>query len=251
MSWAGRRRFIILALLIAVGVSVASITLIATLHQTPSCTDGIQNQDEDGVDCGGACRYLCTALQEPPTTLFTQAIPNGTGRTDVIASIENKNATAAAKSVPYSIVLYGADRAFIQQVSGTVDLAPGATARVFVPGVASGARSVAQAFLTIDTALVQWYAASRPSVPQVAAVSCPLPSDTPRIIATLSNVETSPVSNLKVIVAVFNTENNVIAASQTIVPYIPSQGSALATFTWNTPFSAPCGRVEVTPVVAL
>ena len=31
---------------------------------TPSCMDGIQNQGEGGVDCGGPCAMLCSSCME-------------------------------------------------------------------------------------------------------------------------------------------------------------------------------------------
>ena len=39
---------------------------------TPTCTDGVQNGDETGVDCGGSCPNSCT-----PTPTCTDGIQNG------------------------------------------------------------------------------------------------------------------------------------------------------------------------------
>src|SRR3989344_7202851 len=95
MSWAARRRFIILLIIGAVVVAFLTTVGIATFYDAPSCTDSKQNQDETGIDCGGSCSRICTAEAQPPTVLFTKAIQNGEGRVDVIAEIENKNADAA------------------------------------------------------------------------------------------------------------------------------------------------------------
>src|SRR3989344_2953978 len=100
MTWAGERRLIVLSILGAILVAFIVIILIATFYKSPTCTDGVRNQNEQGIDCGGSCSYLCTANEEPPTVLFTKAIPSGVGRLDVVALVENKNATAAAKDVP-------------------------------------------------------------------------------------------------------------------------------------------------------
>src|SRR3989344_1263580 len=97
MSWAARRRFFILLIVGAVAVAFLTTIGIAIFYNAPSCTDNKQNQDEAGVDCGGACSYLCIEQQLPPTVLFTKAIKNGDGRVDVVALIENKNSSAAAK----------------------------------------------------------------------------------------------------------------------------------------------------------
>ncbi len=253
MSWAGRRRFIILSILGAVVLAIAAVTIIATLHHTPSCTDGIQNQGEQGVDCGGPCPYLCSANENPPTVLFTALVGNGQGRTDVIAEIENKNTDAAAKNVPYTIALYNASHVLVRDISGSVDLAPGATVPVYLPGVESGTHTVTSAFLSIDPAEVHWYRlASDPRiVPQVSNVVVAATSTAPLITATLDNPSTDLLTQVLAIVLVHDERGNVIAASQTIVPTIPPLGSATATFAWNVPFQGTAITTEVIPVIPL
>ena len=253
MSWAARRRFIIALIVGAVVVAFLATLSIATLYKAPSCTDGVQNQDETGVDCGGACSYLCIEQQHPPTVLFTKAIQNGTGRTDIIASVENKNVAVAAKNVPYSITLYGADQSLIQRVTGTLDLPPSVSVPIFVPDIPSGKQVVANAFLDIDASAPQWFSlpVDPRIMPTVSNTKHSGPSDAPRIEAVLSNPSITTLTNVKAIVLVRNDRGDVIAASSTIVPIIPAQGRATATFTWNGAFSSASASVEVVPIIPL
>ena len=136
MSWAARRRFFVLLIVGAIAATFIAVLSIATLYKSPSCTDGVENQGEAGIDCGSPCALLCTNQQHPPTVLFTKAFTDtSTGRTVVVASVENKNNTSAAKNVPYRAILYGENQTLIQSVSGTFDLPPGATATVFIPNI--------------------------------------------------------------------------------------------------------------------
>ena len=253
MSWAARRRFLILLLIGAVVLAIAAVTLIATLHHTPSCTDGIQNQGEQGIDCGGPCPYLCSALEQAPTVLFTKAIPNGTGRTDVVAEVVNKNADAAAKGVAYTITLYDASHAFVQSVSGTLDLPPATSVSVFVPGVASGNQVVASAFLSVQASSIAWFKQSGDPrlLPKISNVTAGGTPDAPRVEAVLTDPSTTPLTQVKVIALVKDDAGNVIAASQTILPTIPGQGSATATFTWGAPFPGNPATIDVEPVIPL
>lgn len=252
MSWAARRRFIILFTLSAVAVAFFAIVGIATFTEAPSCTDDIQNQDEAGIDCGGSCAYLCADQAHAPTVLFTKAILNGTGRTDVIASIENVNAGAAAKNVPYTLTLYGAGQVFVQEVTGTLDLPPSSAVPVFVPGITSGNQKTIRAFLVIGSP-VKWYTPDTSGVVRPLVTTTTLGGDTaePRIDAVISNASVTPMTNVKVIVIVYDEKGEVIAASQTIVPRIGAQDQATATFTWNRAFSDTPAKIEVLPVVAL
>lgn len=253
-SWAARRRLLILLTLGAIIVAFVAVVSIATLYKAPSCTDGVQNQGETGVDCGGPCLYLCVAAEQPPTVLFTQAFTDAsTGRTVVVASIENKNNTAAAKGVLYRVTVYGARQTLIQTVTGTFDLPPGATQTVFIPGILSGKQPVASAFLDIDTASIRWVTMTTDPriVPGVSNIVQGGTVEAPRIDATLVNRSVGELSNVQVVVLVRDAQKNVIAASGTVVPTIPGQGSAVAIFTWNTAFTGQPASIEVVPVIPL
>lgn len=254
MSWAARRRFIILFGIGATAVAFLAVVLIATFTKAPSCSDGAQNQGEAGIDCGGPCPYLCTAQMQPPKVLFTRALSNGAGRTDIIASVENKNPGAAAKNVPYSAQLHSAKGLLIQEVSGTLDLPPGATVPVFIPGVFSGKQTVANdAFLNIAASSLKWFSmdASSRSVPLVSGTKQSGTTDAPRIEAMLTNPGTVALTNVRVVVLVWNASKNVIAASETVVPVIRAQGTALAIFTWNNAFPDIPASIEVVPIIPL
>ncbi|MBU6321412.1 MAG: hypothetical protein KGI78_04395 [Patescibacteria group bacterium] len=253
MSWAEERKLVVFAVFAGVLLLVASGLYLAFFYQGPSCTDGVKDGTEQGPDCGGSCPYLCSATEEPPTVLFTQAIPNGAGRTDVIAEVENKNVDAAAEDVPYDLTVYGYDQQLIQHLTGTLELPPGASVPVFIPGIDSGKAVAGAAFLSIASSSVHWYAlAADPRVvPAVSGIAITGASSTPRIGATLSNPSVRPLANVAAVVVVKDAAGNAIAASQTILPSIPALGSAEATFTWGAPFSAAPVAIEVLPVIPL
>lgn len=252
MSWAAKRRLTILLIIGAVVVAFLAVLSISVFYKAPTCSDGAQNQDESGVDCGGSCALLCVADQQPPTILFTKALTNSEGRTDIVASVENKNSTAAAKNVPYQVMLYGPNQTLVQTFSGTVDLPPGATQTVYIPGVVLGAQVVNE-FLTIASSSPKWFTlTSDPRiVPGVSNTVLGGSVGTPRVEAVLSNPTVTTLTNVQVIVLVRNTSKEVIAASQTIVPTIPAQSTALATFTWNNAFTGIPASIEVIPVIPL
>jgi hypothetical protein len=253
MPWAARRRLIISILVGALVVAFLALISIATFYKTPSCSDGVQNQGEAGIDCGGSCAYLCSTETLPPTVLFTKALISGTGRTDIVASIENKNPHAVAKAVPYRVQIYGPDRLPIGVQTGSIDLPPGATVPVFLAGIATGKQPVASAFLEIDPAALKWVATgSDPRVvPTVSGTVQSGSPEAPRIEVTLKNGSVSALSNVRVIVFVRDVRREIIAASQTIVPFIGAQSSATATFTWNSAFPAAAASIEAVPIIPL
>ena len=253
MSWASGRRFAILLIVGAVVIAFLGILSISVLYKAPSCSDGVVNQGEAGVDCGGPCAYRCTAQEQPPTVLFTKAVPNGEGRIDAAAQVENKNPDAAAKNVLYKIMFYDTDQVLVNEVTGTLDLPPNTIVPVFVPGVSFGNRAVAGAFLDIDSSSFRWFAmpVDMHIVPVVSTPKLGGTPSAPRIEAVLTNTSVTPLTNVRAVVFVHNSAGAVIAASATVLPLIPAQGEASAVFTWNGAFPDMPVLIKVIPIIPL
>ena len=252
MTWAGQRRFVIGGILLVLAAALIAVTVIATVYKTPTCSDNIQNQGEQGVDCGGPCAKLCSSQVSQPVVRFTQAVVAGPGRTDVIAYIDNPNVSAAARGVKYDITLYDTSHVIAATgISGTIDLPPGASVPIFVPNVPVKV-PIAAAFTALDTSAAAWR--TGPDTRLLPSVGSPVIAGTPtapRITVSLGNSSVTPMENVRVIATVFDVTGNVIAATQTVVPTIPAQGSAIASFNWMQPFSAAVGRIDVVPLIPL
>lgn len=253
MSWAAQRRLVILVIIGLAAVAFLATVSLATFYKTPSCADGVQNQGESGIDCGGPCAYLCTAGAQAPTVLFTKALQNGSGQVDIIASVENKNAAAAARAVPYRIMLYGADRTLIREVTGTFDLPPGATIPVFVPNVPVGQQTAGSSFLTIDPSAVRWFlsASDERIVPKISGTTLGGATDAPRVEAVIANPNAVPLTDLHIIVIARAAGGGIVGASRTIIPSLPARGNATAVFTWGNAFPGIPASFEVIPIVPL
>lgn len=252
MSWASKRKTLIIILLSLVGLTLVALATFAVIYDAPSCSDSKMNDDERGVDCGGsACTYLCTADVEGVSVRFVRILTPQAGRTDVIAYIDNRDRTAAVKGARAVLELYGADQALLGTKSLIVDIPEGATVPLYVPDVYRGPGTVVQAFLTLDDASLKWFTPSKDyEVPTVRTVEI-AESELPRIRATLYNDSAFPVYDVAPVATVFDAEGNAIAASKSVVTYLGGQSSATVLFTWNTPFVTAPARVEVLPVVQL
>jgi len=251
-DWAAHRRTVLFLIVGAVIFAVIAIIAIAAFYKTPTCTDGKQNQDEVGVDCGGSCAYLCMAQAIEPTVLFASPLRTSAGRTDIIASVENKNITAAAKNVRYSVKLYTTNLSLVKEVTGILDLPSRSVVPVFIPNVVTGTE-VTRAVFSIEATAHNWYTLeSDPRiVPTVSGTALGGATGAPRIEATLTNPSITRLTNVRAIAMVYGANGNVIAASDTLLSTIPAQGEATATFVWNDPFISTPSRIEVMPVIGL
>ncbi len=250
LDWSRRMRVMLIA---AVGIVVALVlagVLFAVLYKVPTCTDRVQNQGEEGVDCGGSCPYLCTVSVLPPAVTFVRPVSPQASRTDIIAYVANRNPHAAAKRAGYTVELFGADGAHISSVQGTIDLPPGRTVPLFIPAAARGS-VVATAFLTFSSSTLAWYKAE----PDISAITVQdillTDGSMPRVTATLANPSFDARYDVQAIAVVFDASDNAIAASRTVLPSVKARSTAPITFTWNLPFPAAAARVEVTELTPL
>jgi hypothetical protein len=250
MSWAFRRRFLIIGGVILVLIALLGGWLFLATREAPSCTDRKQNQKEEGTDCGGPCPYLCNSSITPPRADYARVVSGTPGRIDVIASVTNPNAGVAAVRVPYLVELYDSANVLVASHEGTIDLPPSSVVPLFVPNVAQGG-TAARAFLTFDEPAIRWfrYVDSR-TLPRVVR-SDYRTAPSPRVEALVQNPAVSAVANVSVIVTVFDASNTAIAASSTVIPYLAPGAEAPAIFTWSAPWSAAPARIEVEPVLPL
>ncbi len=249
LDWAKRMRLMIVGGIGALVFLLVAGVAIAIFYKVPTCTDQKQNQDEEGIDCGGSCLRICTVQVASPVVLFARPL-SVSGRTDVIAYIQNPNKNAYAKDAPYSIELYGADGALITRMNGTLDIPAGKTIPLFVRAVTKGS-VVMKAFVTVPTDTIVWNkTVGSYTLPEVKDASLSEGS-APRITAKLQNTTFDPLVEVRAVGVVFDAEGNVIAASETLVPVLKAQSSTPITFTWNEPFTSPSARFEVVPVTRL
>lgn len=251
MSWASGKRFIIIAILALLAVAVIALVVAFSLKKEPSCSDGIQNADEAGVDCGGSCAYLCVASLSEPSVVYARAVVSGS-RIDVVAYVENRNPSAGVKGARYLVEVYDANRTVLASRAGTLDLVPGAGTPIFIPDVYRGEGAVGQATLTLEKDSLNWkpYPVVQNTV-RAGEIRIEGVQDAPRISATLFNPGVRDLEDITLVLTAFDAGGVVIATSQTILPNIEGEDTAAAVFTWNEPFYAEPVRIDIRPILSL
>lgn len=98
----------------------------AFFYEQATCTDGKQNQDETGIDCGGRCSEYCLAdlASQPLLIEETELLPYTATSSDAISTVTNKNTRAALKSAKFTFTVYDQSDSIVDQESGTFSLLP-------------------------------------------------------------------------------------------------------------------------------
>ena len=94
------------AILIIVIVSYG-IFLIIAKTSSPTCFDNVQNKNEEGPDCGGACGISCEEKYPNPIKIEPlNIIPTKENTFDILFQLENKNQIMGAINVEYDLELF-------------------------------------------------------------------------------------------------------------------------------------------------
>lgn len=244
MSWASIKRFQISSVGLLLVAIAAAGPFYFWLSKPATCVDGKHNGVERGIDCGGECAYMCMADVSAVTAKFIKAFSPSTARTDVIVYIENSN-SAYTDALPYVVTLYGRSNEEIVSYSGSIALSKGITP-LYLPKLYVGDAEVARAFIDFDTKSARWQE-SAPLEKTIVVESQALTQNTqtPKLQVVLHNTSVQRAQEMQVVATLFNSDNNVVSASATVVDEINADGKATAVFTWNEPFTSEVVRQEV------
>ncbi len=249
MTWATKRQLTVISVLVALLLVLIAAVAFFFLYKPASCVDGKQNQNETGVDCGGSCSTFCASEASSAIVRFVRVLTPVPGRTDVIAYIDNPNDTAEARGVHLTLELYDDAQVKIATQQIILDLPIKGTVPLYISNVGDG--TATRAFLTFNDGGPLWTKATQKPTLPIVKDGVLQNTQTPRITAKLQNPVASTLKNITLIATVFDEKNNAIAATQTFVTELPSQGTATIVFSWNAPFVGTPVRFDIVPVPTL
>lgn len=241
MEWATKRQ-LQYALVVLGAILVAAIALWFTFfYKAPTCSDGVMNQKEEGVDCGGQCTKVCEA--PAVSALWSRSVKVADGVYHAVAMVRNPATDAGTNNLPYTFFLYDADNILVAQRSGSMILEPGETVPLLETNIVTRERVPVKTFVEFGRAI--WRERSRTQSP-VVVNSEVFDPEALRLTARVSNSTPTLVPKVILTALVYGKDEVVIAASQTILGDIPPRGETEAVFTWQEPFSEEAVRTVIT-----
>lgn len=235
--WATRRRTIILLIILG-AIAVLFVLPYWLSHRVPpSCSDGKMNQNETGVDCGGACALVCKGGAKDITILWTSIFPVRTGMYDVVAYVENANFGIGAPSLPYVVKLYDGSGAIIAEEAGETYAQPNERFVIFRGSMLTGNRVAAKGGIEIPNTF-HWYTETK--IEQQLSVEDKVlvgADRSPKLTAVLKNKSPTVYRDIDVAAIIYDSKGVPIGVSSTHVDKINENGTENLFFTWPAPFN--------------
>ena len=249
MSWSSRRRTLY-SLIVLIGLTViVGVPLFYLLYEEPTCFDGKQNQNEVAVDCGGSCELLCDSQVTLPAILWSRSFSVTEGVYNAVAHIENSNFKAGTFEVPYIFKLFDSENILVAERRGITYISPNSAFSVFEGGIITGERVPVRTFFEFKGE-PEWFNLSNPaSVIMIENRVLSDVSSSPTLDAIIKNTSVSDIKDIEIIAIIFDTDDNAIASSRTIIDVLPKNSEQEIAFTWPKSFTTSVGRVEIIPRV--
>jgi len=247
MSWASRRKSIYTLVFLSIVLIVVFFITFSVVHKPASCFDGIQNQGEQGIDCGGPCSLLCRANYVNPTVLWVRwAKIQSSATYTILAYAENPNIGVGAFNVPYSFKIYDANNILLYNSPVSYASIPANNNFVvFQSGIDIHDKVPARIDFAFSNGIV-WQKV--PNLEQGITVLSKtlLNADTaPKILATIQNTTANTLANIQSVAIVYDADGNAIAFSKTVTDALASGANADIAFTWPAPFSGQEYKIEI------
>jgi len=247
MSWAQRRKTTYIVSILFVFAIIFAIILLNLLNKTPTCFDGIQNQGETGIDCGGPCNILCRAEYSNPVVIWGPrwAKVLSSGMYNFLTYVQNPNIGAGAYNVSYLFKVYDKDNILLYQKTGITYIPPNNNFVIFEDNISLNDKIPVRAKFEFTGNPIWQKMDSMES--SITAVSKNLINEDirPKLLVTMRNTTLKPIQNIEAISILYDENNNAIAFSRTKIDSIDADGTADIVFTWPEKFEQKVARIDI------
>ena len=244
-SWATRNKLKYLSIFLVFLLVVIGIPLFFILNTPPSCNDGKQNGEETGLDCGGLCLKLCAVDTPSPIVLWQRFFKVAPGVYSATAYVENINSSAAVREVNYSFKLYDSNNILVTERKGRTFIPPHKVFAIFEGGIGTGERVPSRVVFQFTEAFDWERSEYNDETLEVKNKVIKNETTAPRVEVTLFNPSVRKLFLLEIVAIVYDTNDNAVGASRTIIDELLSNGEHTIAFTWPGPFSGAVARIEI------
>jgi len=242
-------------------ISVYALVLIAILifiylrFQTkPSCFDGVQNQNEAGVDCGGICAEQCALIaQKDLAVQQTGFVPSGVANNfDIYGVVSNPNQALGSSNFNYQFTIKDAAGTIIATNNGTGFILPGETKYLVV---SNQALQGAPAKVELTLSNPQWVEVNDLyEKPQLKIVNKNYDEITSgvgfsEVTGLLKNESPLDFSSIKLEIILEDEQGQVIALNSTQMNTVQAGENRDFRVSWPNKFPGTVANMEVQPEV--
>ncbi|OGI74552.1 hypothetical protein A3D42_02850 [Candidatus Nomurabacteria bacterium RIFCSPHIGHO2_02_FULL_41_18] len=251
MTWALRRQIFYVGILLLFFSVFGFMIIYPSLNKAPTCSDGKQNGDETGVDCGGSCLRACLFEADSVSVLWSRSFEVVPGRYNAVAYLENYNKNFAIEKIKYSFRFADENNVYLGRRQGVAHIPPGRAFAIFERGVEFG--NAVPVYTTFEfTEAPLWINVPDEILNQAKLVISETDlsgeETSPRLSATVRNLSLFTIPDIALTVILYGEDRNALSTSSTYLDELKKQESKIVNFTWPMPFGKKVIKKEILPV---
>lgn len=204
-----------------------------------TCFDGVQNQGELGVDCGGECEAVCQDLTQNPGVEWSRVFMLDDSRYTTVGLVNNPNTDYRNNMIDYTFTLFDKNGVTLKEVSGSTRIGAGQTLPIVESGITLD-RPAARSTLELEVK-EEWERVRDPRLVEEDIRTQELQSfnlDTaPRIEAVVQNRSIYDLRDISFAALIYDENENLVHASSTFLEQFNKDRNRTLTFTWPAPFT--------------
>ena len=223
----------------------------AFFYTPANCFDGILNNTELGVDCGGGCTLICSFTVRPPEIVWAESFKIVDGQYNAVAYIANKNKEAGTPALTYTFRLFKGNEVIAERKGVTV-LPPDSTYPIFEGRVLTKDNQVpTRTEIVLENADTWLPAKVGRSQFRTSGIELVGADSRPRLSVKLENTELTEAKSVEVVATIFNQEGKPLTSSQTRVDDFSARTEKDIVFTWPNPIAKTVRSCDVPSDVIL
>lgn len=233
IPWTIKRQLTFFAVFLFVVIIIVAIIFIKAT--APTCDDGKQNQNEQGIDCGGTCQP-CLGEIKNLIVVWSKVFKLKNGKFDTAAFIDNPNLSAGIPSLKYKFKLYDEKNILVAIKEGEVFINPNESRLIFETNIDTGQRVPAKAFLELSNN-IEWERIEKEKAALVISKKEFSNDSVPKLSAIIDNKSSFIIKDIFSSAVLYDRDRNAVAVSSSRIDYIDGNSSKEMIFTWPEPFA--------------
>jgi hypothetical protein len=251
MNWAFRRRLFYLTVLAGIILFFGFLSIYPSFNKAPTCSDGKQNGEETGIDCGGSCMLACTLQVDKISIIWSRAFEVVPGRYNAIAYLQNQNENMVINKINYRFRFADKDNVYIGKREGQTYVPSSGKFAVFAPAIDVGnSIPVYTSFEFTENPV--WINVSPEKVEQlkvlVSDIKLENQDTSPNLSATLTNTSLFRIPEVSVVAILYDALGNAVSTSHTYLDTLKAEEKTQVNFTWRGPIPGEVVAKEIIPM---
>lgn len=251
MTWALKRQILYILLVLTVISFFAFLIISSSNKKVVTCTDGLKNGTETGVDCGGSCVRACTFEADDVAILWARSFAVVPGRYNAVAYLENQNKNLAVDKIRYSFRFADKNNVYLGRRDGIAFVPPGRKFAIFEHGVELN--TSVPVYTTFEfTETPVWITVSEDKINQlkllVSEINLENENVSPHLSVNLQNTSLFSIPGISIVALLYDDKHNAVSASSTYLEELRPEDTQVLDFTWPEPFTFKVVTKEILPI---